>query len=178
LEDSKPAVGLYSKRTPHTLTSKTTIQKESWTFVCGTYDGNELKIYINGQLDNSKLKQLKRKPKKADLSIWIGHRRRNKRDKHFTGLLDEIRLYNRALSESEVQKLYSLKDGDFRAYKPNIHTKPTEGDDEGCQQATFSSDTDMLYIPDLDMDGKHYKIFMLRGDDKSTFTIIKKIPVE
>jgi hypothetical protein len=72
-----------------------------WYHLVGTYDGTTMILYVNGQPTKS-----------AEVSLMIGNNnlplffggRWNK--DCFSGLLDEVRIYKRALSESEVKKLY------------------------------------------------------------------------
>jgi len=182
LEDSRPAVGLYDGRSPVTLIADARLPKNEWSFLCGTYDESELKIYIDGKPEKSLSHRLARKQRKTALSLWIGHRRRSVRDKHYSGMLDEIRIYDRALTPEEVTALYRRKEARRRPVpdEPVFLEAPRKPPpkEEACLQATFSSETDMLYIPDLDMDGERYKVFMLRDRDEETFTIIKKVPLE
>jgi hypothetical protein len=77
------------------------IPLNTWTHVAATYDGEQTKIYINGQLE-----------KAADASgdllqnendIYIGDYEFS--DRHFSGLLDEVLLFNVALSEENIKSL-------------------------------------------------------------------------
>lgn len=70
-----------------------------WHHLVGTYDGEEARIYIDGQLDSAK-------PFVGDLApngqeFWIGMRNTNK-PIPATGIIDEVRVYDRALSAAEI----------------------------------------------------------------------------
>jgi len=72
----------------------------TWSFVVGTYDGKSLKVYINSVLDNSKSVSVT--PNTGIQPLWIG-----KGDNgYFHGIIDEVCIYNRALSEEEIRALY------------------------------------------------------------------------
>jgi len=93
------------------LTSNTSITT-NWTHVVATYDGTTKKIYINGQLSNS-----------ANFTGQINNSFTNLRIGSyynaalvFAGLIDDVRIYNRALSETEIKTLYN-------SYNPNIKMK-------------------------------------------------------
>lgn len=74
-----------------------------WYHIAGTYDGNEAKLYINGDLiDQGVLNGGIDYSNTGD--VYVG----NSSDGSFDlfGKLDEIRLYDRALSQEEIQALY------------------------------------------------------------------------
>lgn len=87
--------------------SKTTIEIGHWYHVAATYDNGAVKMYVNGALENQA----------TGVSIGqslggiaLGHKGDMALPKEdpdwFTGLIDEVRFYNRALPASEVQRIY------------------------------------------------------------------------
>ena len=71
-----------------------------WYHVAGTFDGDELKIYIDGVLDNTE-------PYDGDiglsgLDLWIGA---DDLPAFFPGVIDEVRMYSRALDEAEIEEM-------------------------------------------------------------------------
>jgi len=76
-----------------------------WNNVVGTYDGSVQKLYLNGKLVGeqaiSAVEMCAGDP--VRLGVWW------KDDPLlFTGKLDEVRIYNRAITASEVKELYKL----------------------------------------------------------------------
>ena len=71
-----------------------------WHHVAGVYDSTEALIYINGELDNQK--KFEGEIKHNGENFWMGARKVGGLQYH--GLLDELRLYNRGLSQAEIQK--------------------------------------------------------------------------
>jgi len=75
-----------------------------WTHVVGTYDGTYMTIYINGEIDGGPIA----KSGLIDLTtepLIIGAY--NIGGSYcFDGQIDDVRVYNRALSELEIQSLY------------------------------------------------------------------------
>lgn len=74
------------------------IQDETWHFLAGTWDGNTIKLYIDGELD----KELECKGKLVpnDDPLFIGSRGGNQR--FVNGALDELKIYNYPLTEDEL----------------------------------------------------------------------------
>ncbi|NOG46832.1 MAG: hypothetical protein HND50_16440 [Calditrichaeota bacterium] len=80
-----------------------TLPLNFWLHALATYDGVNMKIYINGVLENIKSTDTEininnNKP------IIIGNSSGGIRP--FDGAIDDIRIYNRALTEDEIQTLY------------------------------------------------------------------------
>ncbi len=84
------------------ISSSNNYNNNNWHHVVFTRDGNNIYLYINGELDSSRLRV---NLNLTDLSLQIGNHRNLSR--HFNGLLDDIRIYNRAISEEEVNLLYN-----------------------------------------------------------------------
>jgi len=75
------------------------IQDETWHFMAGTWDGTTIKLYIDGELN----KELECKGKLIpnDDPLFIGARGGTQR--FVNGALDEIKMYNYALTEDELK---------------------------------------------------------------------------
>ena len=94
-------------------TSKTPVVDGQWHLVVGVYDGESSKIYIDGKLDIHK-KTKKPVPMKHNaVDIMIGRLAVPEPNPHehafFDGLIDEVRLYNRVLTDQEVEMLYQYQ---------------------------------------------------------------------
>jgi hypothetical protein len=76
----------------------TTLQKDKWYHVVGTYDGSMQKLYINGVLNASRTRHGDLRP---GYCIYISHFYYS-----FAGLIDEVKVYGRALSNLEVLQHY------------------------------------------------------------------------
>ena len=73
------------------------VTPEVWTHIVGTYDGKKIYLYINGELDVSIPKTGKILPVKVPLNLGEYGR------ETYVGGMDEVFLYNRALSADEVK---------------------------------------------------------------------------
>jgi hypothetical protein len=76
------------------------LETRRWHHLAMTYDGATLKIYCDGAPAGTKPVNRKRRPASGPLAI--GRRVDGYGPSQFRGLIDEVRVYNRALSASEV----------------------------------------------------------------------------
>jgi fibronectin type 3 domain-containing protein len=77
----------------------------TWYYVAGAYDASArtLNIYVNGVLDNGLLTgTVPASQVNQNVNVNIG-RRTGGTGFYFNGVIDEVRIYNRALSQAEVQ---------------------------------------------------------------------------
>jgi len=87
--------------------SKGGLESFRWYHVVGTYDSSTGKgyLYINGVKVGEDTASGAIKPN--DAKLFIGSRGiGNKPSCYFNGTIDEVRIYNRALSENEIKMLY------------------------------------------------------------------------
>ncbi len=78
-----------------------------WATVVSTYDGFQIKTYINGVLQGSYTGTAVFTVNTNDL--FIGKTENPTFPYGFNGVIDEIRIYNRALGAGAVKQLSSLK---------------------------------------------------------------------
>ncbi len=100
-DDGKPSLsiaGSYSTR----LIATTDVRDDEWHLIIGTYDGTTAKIYVDQELENSASKTLY---SQSSVSGRIGLTSSGSGD--FIGVMDEVNIYNRALSEQEISNLDS-----------------------------------------------------------------------
>ncbi len=93
--------------TPTYLSSGVIVNLNTWYHTVITYDGSVLKIYIDGVLKNSY--------NNPALSSEVGYETQigaiyfqSGQNRSFKGLIDEVRIYNRALSAEEIQMHYEM----------------------------------------------------------------------
>ncbi len=144
-----------------------------WYDLVGTYDGSASKLYVNGQLEGTTAGAVTinygSKPLVFGTSGIIGY------DGKFNGVLDEVQIFNRALSITEVQSIYNAGsagictnvsrktlfdfDGDgkadvsvFRPIKRRLVSAAIDRTDLPASQ--FGASTDKIVPADYDGDGK------------------------
>ncbi len=74
----------------------------AWNHVAMTYDGSKLRLYLNGQLDREVAES--GTPMQSGAPVRIG--KGISMFTPFKGMIDEVRIYNRALSTSEIEEYY------------------------------------------------------------------------
>jgi hypothetical protein len=79
------------------------VEKAKWYTLIYTYDGAVGKLYINGTLSSSRPGTTAYLPSTED--IYIGRLADNLFPYWFNGVMDELRIYNRALNQEEVTAL-------------------------------------------------------------------------
>jgi len=78
------------------------IPSESWTFLTAVYDTGTLKMYVNGTLDRTATTTYVPGPSRGPLRIAMGG---GGGAHYFAGAIDDVRVYNRALTADEIAKL-------------------------------------------------------------------------
>jgi len=84
----------------------TVLQLNQWYHVAGVYDAQAqtMTVYLNGVADNGTLLgRMGNMQLPASLNMLIGQRADAARDYNFSGVIDEVRIYNRALTQAEIQ---------------------------------------------------------------------------
>lgn len=80
-----------------------TFPTNEWTHLAMTYDGANLRSYVNGEQD-SNVFSVNGNIKTSTDPVTIGNVN-NSQNRHFEGMLDDVGIWNRALSASELEDL-------------------------------------------------------------------------
>ena len=118
--------------TPKWLTTQEKVAWDTWTFVTATFDGTTMKIYLNGALSTSiaaGISTLFVPTGNVHIGYW--QTTATTWEAPFKGLIDEVKIYNEALSLGEINDLYN----DF----PLSVDEVTDVVDARCYPNPFSS---------------------------------------
>lgn len=77
----------------------------TWYHIVGTYNGTDLKIYLNGALNNSAY--IGTTPKTGPLSLWLGSGPRYGSFNDFDGSIDEVRISDTARGADWIKTSYN-----------------------------------------------------------------------
>jgi hypothetical protein len=77
-----------------------------WRHLVGTYDGTTIRIYVDGLLDGETAST--RMPTETTEPLQLGSNVEAIATAHYVGDMDEVRIYNRALSADEIKQLYRM----------------------------------------------------------------------
>ena len=110
-----------------TVVGTTDVNDGAWHHVAGSFDGTQYNLYVDGKLEASVATS---GPISAGTAYYgcIGahYKKGDDRDprRFFGGLIDDVRIYDRILSESEIQQVFTFKPG--RASQPEPADKQIE----------------------------------------------------
>ena len=96
------------------VTTSTVIPLNTWTMISTTFDGQFIKIYINGELDIISSDFSAFTVRDNGYDVWIGRQQ----NAYFDGKMDLTRIYNTPKNEAEISALYNNTRG--------LIVKPTE----------------------------------------------------
>jgi len=85
---------------------KIDVNDGAWHHVAGVYDGKKICLYVDGKLDVSN--EGSGHIKKTDWPVLIGENA-ERTERQWNGLIDDVRIYDCALTEADVAALYSGK---------------------------------------------------------------------
>ncbi len=103
--DNKAYIGTYNGSSwTRAFSTSELISTTDWYHVLGTYDKSNFKIYINGVLENTQSYS-------SDLNNTSGKTSIGKMGEQnsdfFNGLIDDVRIYNYALTDTQIKTLYN-----------------------------------------------------------------------
>jgi len=102
---NRASFGVFSNNSYFGLTSADSVNLQQWTHLAGTYDENFICIYIDGLLSSSAA--YTGDINDSDQSLLIGATNDTIYNRYFHGKIDDIRIYNRAISSEEVNVLFT-----------------------------------------------------------------------
>jgi hypothetical protein len=83
------------------------IELDIWTHVAAVWDGAAMRLYKNG-VGIGSLEKGGTLSTNPDAKVSIGNQPAETGDRPWDGLIDDVRLYNRGLSEAEISELAGL----------------------------------------------------------------------
>jgi alpha-tubulin suppressor-like RCC1 family protein len=123
---------------PLDVTGSRNVNDGQWHHVAATYDGTNMSLYVDGTLDVSH-------PASGSIiqtsdPVGLGYCANIPFNYSFDGLVDEVSLYNRALTASEIQAIYAAGSGGkcFTPSPPTIITQPVSQTNYAGTTASFS----------------------------------------
>ena len=101
--------------------SNSIININQWTLITVSIDSLTMKIYINGTLENTVLQNNNNSFGTNTDPLYIGKHDYNNAPYYFNGKIDDIGIWNRALTQAEITDLYNGCQLSFNA-QPNNQT--------------------------------------------------------
>jgi len=128
--------GIWIGTTDNTWNKATTPSYPSlgvWHYVVGTYNGTSLLFYLDGIL-NSSLEVSKTIDYNSQ-PIYIGQWGSNQ---YFNGLIDEVRIWNRSLSGSEINQIYMTNLQKFNSTQWYLYTNQSKNSTTGLDEGEYT----------------------------------------
>jgi hypothetical protein len=104
----------FSTSTLNATTGK--IETGVWTMATATYDGTWMKLYKNSQLVGTGLK-LGNITQNNDVRAWIGGNPDGESSRPFFGTIDEVAMFDKALTASQIDSLYQARQASVELVK-------------------------------------------------------------
>jgi hypothetical protein len=108
-DDGTVGVSLFWHGNTSWVESSTKVDDGGWHLIGGVYDGTDEHVYVDGNLEGTRQPGSQDDFNNGDYSYGIGADPRsvwNSQTQYFTGKIDDLRVFDRALSTSEVKDLY------------------------------------------------------------------------
>ena len=87
-------------------TKEISLAMEKWYLIVGVYDGSEMVLYVDGNPTSPNY--FSGNITTASNNLNIGRDPANPSIRFYSGIIDEVRIYNRALNQSEVTELHNI----------------------------------------------------------------------
>ena len=96
-----------------TTTNPNILNSELYNNIVSVYTPNQILLYVNGNLVSQSTNNMNNGGNTSNgVDITLG-RRLNSNNRFFTGKIDDFGIWNRALTEQEIQNLYNSSSGDI-----------------------------------------------------------------
>lgn len=132
------------------------IHAGEWSHVAMTYDGTDLKVYCNGRLAGVSTVNAQRTTGAGLLRIG---KRSDGYAQSFSGFMDDVRLYNRALSAGEINDYYSRSSADR---EQETTTAPQTSGPEPANAAAHTTESGLAFH--MDFTAMHDKIEAIKAN--------------
>ncbi len=102
--------------TMKTVTSTTTIPLNTWKHVAARYNGSELRVFIGGTIEAAKTAATGSLVATTE-ALWLGYY--DGTSHHLNGYLDDVSIYDSALSDTEITNLSNNQMGRYEYHHTN-----------------------------------------------------------
>jgi hypothetical protein len=117
-------IGFHREVSPFFITSAHAVSFDTFSHIAVTYDGQFMRIFINGLLD-AETDQLGAGQSADNTKVLIGaHFEMGQPAHFFRGRIDELAVFNRALTASEIAAIFTAGSNGMCPQPPQILTQP------------------------------------------------------
>ena len=112
--------------------SRTVPTSGTWNHVAGTWDGTQLRIYVNGILEGSSTRRGALTSRTVEARIGRGQQLGTEGNP-FSGLIDEVEIFDRALSADVIKAIYNTGSAGIQSFA----LTPKQGPISECGEPTI-----------------------------------------
>ena len=133
--DGNIQFGIYAGTTPgwDWVTGSVTVKLNTWTHIVCTYDTTSMTIYVNGALDTTKTHSIGGSLFTDVSNLYIGYGTPGL-NQFFAGSIDDVRVYNMAISQATASQIYKSTKSDFVGYWTFDEGSGNVAYDESCNR--------------------------------------------
>jgi hypothetical protein len=124
-----------------------------WYHIVATYDGSLMKIYLNGILENEQ----EREGELAEHQWWIAGGGRS--GYYFNGSIDDVLIFNRALSEDEIKSLYNATANQYQNNFTDLNNDEYTFKGYAVDTAGNKNETETREVFYIDMPPEGYLVY-------------------
>lgn len=84
----------------------TTVDDGEWHFIAGTFGNKKVRIYVDGVMEQEVVSTGEVDIKPNDWPIRLGAEANQSKGQQYTGMLDEVAIFNKELSAAEIESIY------------------------------------------------------------------------
>ena len=140
-------------------TGNIAISNNTWNHIVATYDGTNCRLYVNGVLDFTAAKTLNT----GNGEFRIGGVNWNNSSEFFPGDIDQIRIYNSAISAANVTTLYEEIECPAATVINSFNTVLYTGNGGTQAISTVGFKPDLVWIKERNGTDRHVLIDSIRG---------------
>ena len=140
-------------------TGNIAISNNTWNHIVATYDGTNCRLYVNGVLDFTAAKTLNT----GNGEFRIGGVNWNNSSEFFPGDIDQIRIYNSAISAANVTTLYEEIECPAATVINSFNTVVYTGNGGTQAISTVGFKPDLVWIKERNGTDRHVLIDSIRG---------------
>ncbi|UCG50115.1 MAG: right-handed parallel beta-helix repeat-containing protein, partial [Phycisphaerales bacterium] len=160
------------------VNGQTEVAAYEWHHVCGTYDGQYMRLYVDGAEDAGSPVAYSGGIGTSSYAVYIGENA-ERPERHWEGAIDDVRIYSQALSAFEVYRLYRQAPIYVDAHATGANNGSSWADAfRYLQDALYSAPVsgeirvaDGIYRPD---EGAH----VTRWDRQATFALMDGLAIK
>ena len=105
MDTHTPAFEFFVNGTTSQAKATTAVDDGEWHFIAGTFGDKKVRIYVDGVMENEITSTGEVDIKPNDWPIALGVEANNLSGQPYTGLIDEVAIFNRELSADELEEI-------------------------------------------------------------------------